>query len=86
MFVRWIHLNHRKVDLSIGVRLPVLEVYVCLLRLAHFFMILKKTNSIHLNRREMWAKDQVYISFLYVFTGNLFIFTNILLNFQEKIW
>ena len=26
-FVRWIHLNHRKVDLSIGVRLPVLDIY-----------------------------------------------------------
>ena len=26
-FVRWIHLNHRKVDLSIGVRLPVLDMY-----------------------------------------------------------
>ena len=27
-FVRWIHLNNRKVDLSIGVRLPVLDMYV----------------------------------------------------------
>ena len=26
-FVRWIHLDHRKVDLSIGVRLPVLDIY-----------------------------------------------------------
>ena len=26
-YVRWIHLNHRKVDLSIGVRLPVLDIY-----------------------------------------------------------
>ena len=27
LFVRWIYLNHRKVYLSIGVRLPVLDIY-----------------------------------------------------------
>ena len=27
LFVRWIHLNHRNVYLSIGVRLPVLDIY-----------------------------------------------------------
>ena len=34
-FVRWIHLNHRKVDLSIGVRLPVLDIIICKTVLAY---------------------------------------------------
>ena len=25
MFVRWIHVRHRKVDLSVGLRLPILD-------------------------------------------------------------
>ena len=28
VFVRWIHLNHQKADLSIGVRLPVMDIQV----------------------------------------------------------
>ena len=59
MFVRWIHLNHRKVDLSIGVRLPVLDIYVIISLLARKLSLVSKETEISCAFHPLLSKPYV---------------------------